>query len=388
MRTEIDLDAAARAGVIDESATIALRNFQAEQDKTPSVTAEKFQLFSGHTDIFTALGASMVLTALHMIAEAFSLQIAALPMMLAIWFAARRLDMRTFPATATILMLSFLFTSFLIFPRPLYDLEMYLILDLRLDVSNEVWFFTNIFLINTISVYFSWLYWRKFRFPPTMAAIVAFVAFIILKPEYGEQTDLIAGYSDSAIALTIALGTLIAGIWWDVTDIRRETERSQVAFWLHCLAGFLMTQALFSLLTGKRIMTDQLPAIHLELEHLSYVVVMITIAALISILLDRRSLLAATLLPVGDMFSALNGSGPYFQSVEIGTIFGHAVVGTGLICFSLGWLNLRRSVLAIVPQKLAAQLPRTQITNKGQRPTRRHLELSPIKSRKSVKSGG
>jgi hypothetical protein len=388
VRTEIDLDAAARAGLIDESTTIALRNFQAELDKTPSVTAEKFQLFGGHTDIFTALGASMVLTALHEIVEAFGLQLAALPIMLAIWFAARHVDMRNFPATAAVLMISFLFTSFLIFPQPLHDLEMYLVMDMRLDVSNEVWLFTNIFIINGLSVFFSWLYWRKFRFPPTPAAIIAFIAFYVLEPEFGEQTDLIAGYSDSAIALTIALGTLLAGIWWDVTDIRRETERSQVAFWLHCFAGFLMTQALFSLLTGKQIMTDQLPKIHLELEHFPYVLVMVAIAAFISLLLDRRSLLAATLLPAGDMFGALNGSGPYFQSVEIGSIVGYAGVGIGLISFSLGWLKLRRSVLAIVPDKIAAQLPRTEITNKGQRPTRRHLELWSTKSRKSGKTIG
>ena len=63
MRTEIDLDAAAAAGIIGEDQAIALRNFQAQRDGMSGATSEKFQIFGGYADLVIAIGAAMVLIA-------------------------------------------------------------------------------------------------------------------------------------------------------------------------------------------------------------------------------------------------------------------------------------------------------------------------------------
>jgi hypothetical protein len=384
MRTEVDLDAAARAGLIDEGTAIALRNFQAELDKTPGATAEKFQLFGGYADITIALGTSLIMNALRILAEDLRLDLAALPIMFGIWFASKRLNMPSFPATAAMLMASFLVAAFWILPRPLSDFLHYPFEDLRTESSLWISFSIGIFTWQIIPVFCGWLYWRKFKFPPTLAAIIAFSTFYILHPAYNSiDYSHLYSYYENISTLIVAIATIVAAIWWDVTDIRRETERSQVAFWLHCCAGFLMTQALFSLLTGRPI--NPLSPYGLELVHLPYMIMLVAIAALVSLLLDRRSLLVGTLFPVAGMFAELNGAGAAANPIQIGTIFGYVIVGVGLISVSWGWLSIRRGLLAILPAKLAAQLPRTEITNQCQRPTRRHFELWSTKSSKGLK---
>jgi hypothetical protein len=172
----------------------------------------------------------------------------------------------------------------------------------------------------------------------------------------------------AAIALALATATMVAAIWWDLTDIRRETERSQVAFWLHCLAGALMSRALFWLLTGTGMEDGQLILTGLPLENLPYVLLMVAVAAIISLLLDRRSLLVGCLVPTVGIFDRI-GDG------AMATVMGLTVAGASLIFFSVTWVHLRTRLLEMIPDILAAQLPRTSLIAEGQRPTRRHKEL-------------
>jgi hypothetical protein len=56
-------------------------------------------------------------------------------------------------------------------------------------------------------------------------------------------------------------------------------------------------------------------------------------------------------------------------------IAGLLLAGTALIFFSTAWVWLRTGLLALLPEGIAAQLPRTSLTALGQRPTRQHKEL-------------
>jgi hypothetical protein len=211
-------------------------------------------------------------------------------------------------------------------------------------------------------------HWRRFRFPPTLAMITAGYAFVALAM-VNEMADFDArGPMSAAVALLIATGAMIAGIWWDLTDIRRETERSQVAFWLHCLAGVLMSRALFSLLTGTTIDRGQMILTGLSLDQFPWVLAMVLGAALISLLLDRRSLLVGCLLPTVGIFDKVADG-------TFAAITGLMLAGTSLIFFSAAWVKLRTGLLALLPDRIAAQLPRTSLVAQGQRPTRQHKEL-------------
>ncbi len=358
MRGEFDLDAAIRAGVLDERTAIALRNFQAQHDGMPVASAEKFRLFGGYADLVSALGMALILGALTILAFEAEL-VLLIPVLAVITLSiAHKVDMRSGPALATVLMVSWLFNSILTVPALLETADLWSNYD---SISNGL-----IFLVSGIVA--TAIYWRKFRFPPTLAAAITTVGLIVIE-ESTQLSRRTLGMDDintlpAILALVMATGTLIAATWWDLTDIRRETERSQVAFWLHCSAGFLLTRSLFSLLTGKQVIDGDLILTGLSLGEMPWLLAMIAAAAVLSLLLDRRSLLTGVLLPTIGIF----GQGD--EAIVAGMI----IAGAGMLFFNYGWIRMRIALMAILPTRLEAQLPRTSLVLQDSRPTRR---LSP-----------
>lgn len=369
MRTEVDLDAAAAAGLIGEDQAIALRTFQAERDGISAASSEKFQLFGGYADLVIGIGTAMVLTAVSIFMVNLGDTRSTWPVLATlcaitcaiVFTLTRRINLRSAPAMALVLTVAFAGFSlfgFMIVATSLAEAVL----------SHRSHYIFAVFLI-IIAAHSALIriHWRAFRFPPTIAMMSAAYAFVILTSMsqiVGHQGQWIV----AATALAIATATMIAATWWDLTDIRRETERSQVAFWLHCLAGVLMSRALFWLLTGTGMKDGQLILTGLPLENLPYVLLMVAVAAIISLLLDRRSLLVGCLVPTVGIFDRI-GDG------AMAAVMGLTVAGASLIFFSVTWAHLRTRLLAMIPDMLAAQLPRTSLIAEGQRPTRRHKEL-------------
>ncbi|TAD83737.1 MAG: hypothetical protein EAY70_01820 [Sphingomonadales bacterium] len=372
MRTEIDLDAAAAAGLIGEDQAIALRNFQATRDGLSGATSEKFQLFGGYADLVIGIGMAMIVLAGGTVLSGID-QLDEMPgimvgMLLSYAAAAglfavtARINLRASPAMAMVLTAGFAAFSASALVLTLVGLAEALGL---MPHQAKVPVFGGALLAHAAVM---WVHWRRFRFPPTPALIVALHGFVAL----GVTNDLFPydarAVATSASALLIATGAMIAGVWWDLTDIRRETERSQTAFWLHCVAGVLMSRALFSLLTGSTIIDGEIILTGLTLAQFPYVVAMVLGAAVISLLLDRRSLLVGCLLPTVGIFEGMGDD-------RAGVVAGLLLAGTALIFFSTAWVQLRTGLLALLPEGIAAQLPRTSLTAPGQRPTRRHKPL-------------
>ncbi len=377
MRTEIDLDAAAKAGIIGEDQAIRLRNFQSERDGISNASSEKFQLFGGYADLVVGIGAAMVLGAvwLFMIelgkgsnldGESVVAGLIGIVIPVMLFKISQRINIRAAPATA--LTLTIAFAAFSLFGLVAIIAGALDLLDMR--IREDLVIFG---LLTAPHIGVLWLHWRNFRFPPTIAMVIAGYSFLILEMLRNETFGPLSGTDlTAAVALTIAIGTMIAAIWWDLTDIRRETERSQVAFWLHCCAGVLMSRALFSLLTGTRVTDGDLIFTGLSLSDFPFVLAMIFFAALLSLLLDRRSLLVGCLLPIVGIFDGVGSSDDALMA-------GLFVAGTALIFFSTTWIYLRTRLLNALPVKLAAQLPRTNLTATGQRPSRQHAELWRLK---------
>jgi hypothetical protein len=371
MRYEIDLDAAAEAGLIGEDQAIALRNFQAQRDGITGASSEKFQIFGGYADLVIAIGLAMVLIAVAILVsmafDARSVPAALLALALcsgatfAVWRGAHRVNLRASPATALVLTLAYAGFSFF----GLLSLLVAIIGTMARAIDFEEIVLGGSLAVHAVMMRF---HWRAFRFPPTPALVLAGYSYIALAIVTGLMWPGDPGPATAGTALLISIATMIAGVWWDMTDIRRETERSQVAFWLHCLAGVLMSRALFSLLTGSKIADGELILTGLTLDQSPYVLAMVMGAAVISLLLDRRSLLVGCLLPTVGIFNGFAGG-------EMAAVAGLLLAGTALIFFSTAWTRLRSGLLALLPSRLAAQLPRTNLIALGQRPTRQHKEM-------------
>lgn len=386
MLDEVDLEAAAAKGILGEDQVIALRNFMAQKSGTPMASQERFQFLSSLADITRAIGFVLVLVGVPIafrqtIEGDLGRAIVDLPYQNAVtlwfvyvglWTAAimmlvagiflylRRYQdaIKANPATAAALMIggSFVIASHVAviakilepgsMPDP-YDPHLPL---LPIAVSVSAFLFA---------------FWRMTRFPPTLA--FACLGLILC------QSAGFAGFWDRRaedftainwLTILSAIPVFCLALWFDLTDVRRETYRGQVAFWLHIVAGAVFARAFFGLVSGRSWAQFDFFGISSFSGFLA-IVACVAAASLISLALDRRAMLMSLAIP----FAASLG--------VIGLVF----MGGFLVVASYKWTVWRKRLLAKLPVGLVAQLPRTELAVAGQRPTRRHREMMPRRFR-------
>ncbi len=88
-------------------------------------------------------------------------------------------------------------------------------------------------------------------------------------------------------ALVLGVGVFLFAMWWDASDPRRETRRSDVAFWLHLLAAPLIVHPVFSLLGLTDGAASTLDA--------AVVILLYVVLGLVALAIDRRALLVSAL---------------------------------------------------------------------------------------------
>lgn len=205
-----------------------------------------------------------------------------------------------------------------------------------------------------IGLYF---HWQRYRIPLSAAlGIAALVAFPVL---FLVNITEIANWDQLPSGAAIFVGAVLFGIamWWDLSDRERLTRRSDVAFWLHLMAGPLLVHGLFSLLGIGRYDGAQL-----QVWPVIALFALFTITALV---IDRRPLLIASF---GYFLFALGalayrqmapGTGFAAQAVSVPQAFMIATLSGGLLVAILaaGWSPLRRLVLGLLPSAIADRVP-------------------------------
>ncbi|HEX8241456.1 MAG TPA: hypothetical protein VF574_17100, partial [Allosphingosinicella sp.] len=196
----------------------------------------------------------------------------------------------------------------------------------------------------------TWLHWRRFRVPVTVAVgalAVVGVALALIASAVGSGPQL----SDTmlASALLLGIGVFLFAMWWDQSDRARETRRSDVAFWLHLLSAPLIVHPIFSLLG----LTDGDATVGEALVVLGVYVLL----GLTALAIDRRALLVSALAYV---LFALISLFREFGAVELNIALAAFVIGSGLLLLSAFWHGVRRSIVRPLPAGLQARLPVTE----------------------------
>jgi hypothetical protein len=186
-------------------------------------------------------------------------------------------------------------------------------------------------------------FWR-FRVPIDVAVIVAAVvgAVLLLAAQRNVATFyaflpwflLVAGLVVFAIAMT-----------FDMSDPRRQSWRSDAAFWLHMLAApMIVHPAIFGLAGGPTLTMDGSPGI---------ILLLFGLFTLIAIIIDRRALIVSALAYAG-------GAIGYYLSDNLfsGTGFTLLALGGVILALSAGWQPIRRAILPLLPLgRLKDKLP-------------------------------
>ncbi|MFG1480877.1 hypothetical protein V5F53_19795 [Xanthobacter sp. V4C-4] len=191
-------------------------------------------------------------------------------------------------------------------------------------------------------------YWR-FRVPITPAAGAAALIPVVLGfaevlgPDAASamRPALLAGCGVAIFALAMA---------FDLSDPRRQTRRTDIAFWLHMLAAPLIVHSLLGRFTG-----GGNPGTDIAAEPILAVFFALGVVA---VLVDRRALLVSGLAYAGFAFGALARGAGLSDSLPLTVL----ALGAFVLLLSAAWHPLRRSIFILLPRRFAALLPNPSIT--------------------------
>jgi hypothetical protein len=343
MYSDNDLEEAVAAGVIPRDTVDAFRLRIADERHLPRIDEEHYRFLDGNNDGFVAFGSILLMAGLgslgylanHVMA---GLAVAASAWALAEYFVAiRRL-------TLTGILLSFAFFGGVVAT-----------LALALYATEPDWgpkgFAAAGALIFAVAAGASWLFWKRFTTPVTVSFVALSAALVVIALVVALVGD--GNYFSLAriaypVALACGLGVFAYAMWWDLSDRHRVTQRHEVAFWVHGVAGTLIAQAVFYLVgaTGGMFMP-------VSSGQVIVVILVFAVFALVALAIDRRALLFSSSTP---LLYALMGM--FMQAGAYQSAMGWAalIVGAALLSLSAFWRPARAKLVPLLGS-LSNRLP-------------------------------
>lgn len=378
MYSQEDLNSAVAAGAISAEAADALRAHTAAQRDALPADAEHFRLITGFNDIFVSIGVVIMLVAMGAIGQAFGGVIYPAPewspTVEAGWWMETReqrmmaqgvaLSLAALFVAGTAWFLAEFFTRKRRMALPSIILLLAFVGGVMATLTGVIigWLspqgdeqaalgFSLLAVSALITAGAAWLHWRRFMVPITIAAgtgAIAATAVLLLVAIIGPNASNI---ETVILSLVFVAGLVIFAfaMRWDMSDPRRETRRSDVAFWLHLLAAPMIAHPIFALLgvtDGDNIGAGA--AVAVLAVYIAF--------GLIALAIDRRALLVSALAYV---LIALAYLFREFGAVELTFALTALVIGSALLSLSALWTPIRRAVVKGLPGDMQARLPAT-----------------------------
>ena len=352
MYSESDLEAAVAAGALSPEAARQLRDFVAREKALPAADEEHFRLLTGFNDIFVALATIIMLVAVGWLANTIpphidfdgpspfaGVFVAGVAWSLAEFFTRKR----RMALPSIILLLAFVGGVF----ETVFIAGGLAIGEAAFD-ENRTAVAMLFACAAAIAAGAAWAHWQRFRVPVTVAAGTAALAALILSlvasglPQDGnpgENTIFLL------VILALGIGVFALAMRWDTSDPRRETRRSDVAFWLHLLAAPMIVHPVFALLGLTEGVVSPAES--------ALVIALYVLLGVAAVAVDRRALLVSALAYV---LYALNSLFQTYGAVELSFALTALVIGSALLMLSAFWAQTRRAVINPLPDHLKVRL--------------------------------
>ena len=332
------LEAAVAAGVIDRKTAAQLEPYLNGTAPATSDNAdpddEKLRLVTGFNDIFVTIGLLMFLGAM-----AFLLPPAIAPAAIAIaaWGLAEFFTRaRRLALPSIVLLVVFVGAVFVA------TLSLFNITGFSAAWNNDVAPFPAL-VAGMAAAVAALLHWLRFHVPITIAAGVAAVAAMLLALCRMVSPDLIADHP-IPIFLVLGIGVFALAMWFDSSDLKRQTRRTDIAFWLHLLAAPLIVHPI--LMTIVKDAPSGLAA--------AEVIAVFLVLAAVALVVDRRAILVSSLAYLAYAAGKLiEYAGAQSSSLAMSTL----AVGAVVLLLSAGWRPLRRAAIGTLPERLRQRLP-------------------------------
>jgi hypothetical protein len=341
MISEVDLDAAVTAGILDATTRERLIAFAGANPATVGVDRagpdeESFRLLTGFNDIFVTIAILLVLYAVSNLAGRIDPIVGAALVAAASWGLAEYFTrIRRMALPSIVLLLGFvggLFATVLVVTTGASSL------------GSETQGSLGVVAAAAAAAIAAYAHGRRFLVPNTVAAGAAAIGGTVL----ATVAALMPVSPDLLLVLVLLAGlaTFALAMSFDMRDRARTTRWTDVAFWLHLLAAPAIIHPVFALaglLHGK-------PAPGAAVA----VIAVYAGLTLVALAIDRRALLVSALAYVVYAIQSLVASG---GALDASLALTALVLGSFLVLLSAAWRPIRGRVLAVLPERLTARLP-------------------------------
>ena len=344
--TESDLKDAVDSGIFTAADVDRFRKVMVAKFNGGAVDEqERFRLVTGYSDIFATIACLFLLFSLPVLLagdeNGNSLIGRTVLLLVGLGLAEQFIRRHRFALTGIVLVC----TLFICFTGIVFSLGP----DVDVSFMYDSMSFSNVFgwqllSIGAGSVLLGWVLWRRYRVPITAA--IASLSVILCVMTYAADF-LVRSELWLFWWLMLFFGLLVftAAIYLDRKDMARNSIISDVAFWMHLLAAPLITHPVFVWLGVFE---------SHELHNLLFVTLFFLSMILVSLLIDRRSLIVSSLFYVVAVFVV------YLETVmHVTTRYGSVVmlsVGLVLLLLSAFWNGCRRFALRFCPGLLRQNL--------------------------------
>lgn len=188
------------------------------------------------------------------------------------------------------------------------------------------------------------IHYKRFHVPVTIAAGVGALTASVIAIFFVAAPDL-AQRAVRPLLFLCGLAVFALAMRFDLSDPKRQTRRTDIAFWLHMLAGPLIVHSLVGGLGDIG-----------SLDVASAVAILAIFAglALLALVVDRRAMLVSGLSYAGFAFGTLIVKAGLGNGAVPMTLL---VLGALVLLLSAGWHTLRRLLLPLFPGALVRRLP-------------------------------
>lgn len=341
MYSEQDLRDAVAGGAISAEAAEALRGHVAQIRRMPTTDEENFRLVNSFNDIFVSIAAVLLLVAMAGIGSAIVSGLAGALVAGAAWMLSEFFTKRRRMALPSIILL-------LAFVGGVVAAPIEILADSGFNGSERTGglLIAASFVAGAIA---AWVHWKRFMVPITIAALCATAAAAVIATIVSAIGPDMATPDLVVLPLVFAAGLTIFAfaMRWDISDLTRQTRRSDVAFWLHLLAAPMIAHPLFHWLgitdggtvgTGGALL----------------VLAVYLLFGMVALAVDRRALLVSALAYVLFALTELFGE---FGMVELSVALTALVIGSALLMLSAFWPAIRGVVVDRLPGGLRDRLP-------------------------------
>jgi hypothetical protein len=337
MMSEIDLDAAVRAGILDATTRERLLAFASAQPiDSAGPDEESFRLLTGFNDIFVTIAILLVLFAISSLAGRIDPVAGAGLVTAASWGLAEYFTrVRRMALPSIVLLLAFVGGAFV---------TLLVVTTGVADVGPQTTGSIGVVVAAAGAAIAAYAHWRRFMVPITVAAgaaaiggtVLATVAAVMpVSPDLSLVLILLAGLATFALAMT-----------FDMRDRARMTRWTDVAFWLHLLAAPAIIHPVFAL--AGLLKGNPAPGAAVA------VIAVYAGLTLVALAIDRRALLVSALAYVVYAIQSLVASG---GALDMSLALTALVIGSFLVLLSAAWRPIRARVLGALPGGIAARLP-------------------------------